>query len=114
VKTHCKHGHPYTAQNTRWAIDKSHGRRYRKCLDCRADGERLRNQKRALAKNGHYGPIVTAPADLYLSGQYYMELEFWQRRHAAKMQIVRRQLSAMRERRPTLREMISYMSPREA
>ena len=123
MKTHCKHGHLYTAANTRWVTDKSNGRRFRTCLTCKAEGERRRNRKRNLAgpkgsKRNYYGePAATVeavPADLILTALYEMELEFWQRRHAAKMQIVRRELNALRERRPTFREMLSFMAPRQA
>lgn len=42
--THCRHGHPYTAENTRWQSDGS-----RCCIICRRISEQRRRDKRRLA-----------------------------------------------------------------
>ncbi len=41
--THCKHGHPFDEQNTRWRNNR------RVCIACREDYERRRREERALA-----------------------------------------------------------------
>lgn len=33
-RTHCKWGHPFTADNTRWQIDHRNGARCRQCIEC--------------------------------------------------------------------------------
>lgn len=43
IKTHCKHGHEYTKENTRYQI--LHNRKKRQCAECNRTKMRIRYQK---------------------------------------------------------------------
>ena len=53
-RTHCKQGHEWSEENTRWVTSKS-GSSYRRCKECERIKSRKYNQKRRKKKNGTYG-----------------------------------------------------------